>query len=76
MIHGLKDSTYKTGNYRVLEVDQDCVRLSKFIETKLDCQYEDGKAFYEVTEKDSEEDLLYCKKILRPQTNEVFSYQE
>ena len=65
---------YKTGNYRVLEVDQDCVRLSKFIEVKLDCQYEDGKAFYEVTEDDSEENLLYCKKILRPQTNEVFSY--
>ena len=64
---------YKTGNYRVLEVDQDCVRLSNFIEAKLNCQYEDGKAFYEVTEDDSEENLLYCKKILRPQTNEVFS---
>ena len=67
---------YMTRNYRVLEVIQDCVQLSKFIETKLNCQYEDGKAFYEVTEKDSEEDLLYCKKILRPQINEVFSYQE
>ena len=66
---------YKTGNYRALEVDQDCVRLSKFIEAKLNCRYEDGKAFYEVTEDDSEEDLLYCKKILHPQTNEVFSYK-
>ena len=65
---------YWTGNYRVIDVDQDCVRMSKFIETKLKCQYEDGKAFYEVTENDSEEDLLYCKKILRPQTNKVFSY--
>ena len=65
---------YKSGNYRVLEIDQDCVQLSKFIETKLNCQYEDGKAFYEVTEDDLEEDLLYCKRILRPQTNEVFSY--
>ena len=65
---------YKTGNYKVLEVDQDCVRLSKFIEAKLKCQYEDGKAFYEVTEDDIDEDLLYCKKILRLQTNEVFSY--
>ena len=64
---------YKTGNYRVLEVGEDCVRLSEFIETKLNCHYEDGKAFYEVTESDSEEDLLYCKKILRPQTNEVIS---
>ena len=65
---------YRTGNYRVLEVGEDDVRMSKFIETKLNGQYEDGKAFYEVTENDPEEDLLYCKKILRPQTNEVFSY--
>jgi hypothetical protein len=55
------------------------VRLSKFIETKLNCHYEDGKAFYEGTpvedkeeiEEDldapeREEDLLYYKKILRP----------
>ena len=61
----------------------DYVRLSTFIETKLKCQYEDGKAFYEVTEneeatKDSkgdktekEEDFLYCKKILHPKKNEV-----
>ena len=66
-----QDSRYKSGNYRVLDVDQDCVRMSKFIENKLNCQYKDGNAFYEVTEK--EEDLLYCKKILRPQTKEVFS---
>ena len=62
---------YKTGSYRVLDVDQDCMRLSKFIETKLNCQYEDGKAFYEVTEDDLEEDLLYCKKILRPEVDKV-----
>ena len=64
-----QDSRYKTGNYRILDVDQDCVRMSKFIEKNLNCQYEDGKAFYEVTE--NEEDLLYCKKVLRPQTKEV-----
>ena len=62
---------YKTGSYRVLDVDQDCVRLSKFIETRLNCQYEDRKAFYEVTEDDLEEDLLYCKKILRPEVDKV-----
>ena len=56
---------YRTGNYTVLDVDQDCVRLSKFIETKLNFKYEEGKAFYEVIE--NEEDLLYCKKILRPE---------
>ena len=67
-----QDSMYRSGNYEVLYVDQDCVRLSKFIETKLNCQFEDGKAFYEVT--DNEEDLLYCKKMLRPQRKEVFSY--
>ena len=67
-----QDSMYRTGNYTVLDVDVDCVRMSKFIETRLNCQHEDGKAFYEVTE--NEEDLLYCKKILRPQTNQVFSY--
>ena len=56
------------GKYSVLEVDKDCVRMSKFIETKLSCQYEDRKAFYEAGK---EEDLLYCKKILRPQKKEV-----
>ena len=47
--------------------------MSKFIEQKLNCQYEDGKAFYEVME--NEEDLLYCRKVLRPQTKEVYSVQ-
>ena len=65
----LQDSRYRTGNFIVLDVDQDCVRMSKFIETKLNCKFEDGQAFYEVTE--NEEDLLYYKKILRPQTNKV-----
>lgn len=44
--------------------------MSKFIESKLSCQFEDGKAFYEAT--GNEEDLLYCKKMLRPQIKEVF----
>ena len=60
------------------------MRLSKFIETKLNCQYEDGKAFYEVVKNEAatnlkqdaaietEEDLFYCKKILQPKKNEVF----
>ena len=65
----LQDSIYRTGIYTVLDVDQDRVRMSKFIETKLNCKFEDGKAFYETTE--NEEDLLYYKKILRPQTHEV-----
>ena len=40
---------------------------------KLNCQYEDGKAFYEVTEKEeaTEGDLLYYKKVLRPKKEEV-----
>ena len=67
----LQDSMYQTGNYSVLEVEQDCVRMSKFIETKLNCKFEDGKAFYEMTE--NEEDLLYYKKSLRPKKDEVFS---
>ena len=78
-----QDSNYQTGKYTILDVDVDCVRLSKFIETKLNCRYEDGKAFYEVTEDkfedheetDAEEDLLYCRKILRPKKNEVFVRQ-
>ena len=66
-----QDSRYLKGIYSLLEVDQDhnTVRMSKFIENELNCQFEDEKAFYEITE--SEEDLLYCKKILRPQTREV-----
>ena len=67
-----QDSMYQYGRYTVLEVDRNNVRMSKFIETKLKCQFEDGKAFYEVTE--DEEDLLYYKKILRPQTKEVYSH--
>lgn len=63
-----QDSKYIKGKYRVLEVDKDRVRMSKFIETKLKCQFEDWKAFYEA---ESEEDLLYCKKILRPIKEEV-----
>ena len=66
-----QDSKYQTGNFTVLDVDLDCVRLSKFIERKINCQYEDGKAFYEVTE--NEEDLLYYKKILRSPRHKVCS---
>ena len=82
-----QDSNYQTGKYTILDVNDDCVRLSKFIETKLTgCQYEDGKAFYEVMENEAatkqeesdaieiEENLFYCKKILRPIKNEVYIY--
>ena len=65
-----QDSRYRYGKYSVVEVEEDCVRMSKFIETKLECQYEDGKAFYEA-KKEASEDLLYCKKILYPQKEEV-----
>ena len=71
----MQDSVYKTGNYSVLDVDEDCVRLSEFIEAKLNRKYKDGNAFYEVTEDDPEENLLYCKKILRPEVDKViYSY--
>jgi hypothetical protein len=70
-----QDSNYQTGKYTVLDVDVDNMRLSKFIETKLNCKYEDEKAFFDVTENEGaakiEVDLLYCKKILRPKKNEV-----
>ena len=63
-----QDPRYINGKYAVLEVDKDNVRMSKFIKTKLNCQFEDRKAFYEA---EKEEDLLYCKKILRPKKEEV-----
>ncbi len=72
-----QDPNYQKGKFSVLhvDVDDDCMRLSKFVETKLNCQYEDGKAFYEVRENEEstekEEDLLYYKKILCPKENEV-----
>ena len=43
--------------------------MSKFIEAKLNCQFEDGKAFYEAT--GSEEDFLYFRKILHPEKEKV-----
>ena len=52
------------GTYTVLEVDQDRVRMSTFIETKLNCKFEDRKAFYEA---ETTEDLLYYRKILCPE---------
>ena len=63
-MYAMQDSNHINGNYTVLEVDKDCVRMSTFIEAKLKCKYEDGKAFYEAGK---EEDLLYYRKILRPQ---------
>ena len=66
-----QDLQYINGKYCLLEVDEDCVRMSTFIETKLKCQYEDEKAFYEA---EKEEDLLYYKKILHPKKMEVNFY--
>ena len=63
-----QDSRYISGKYAVIEVDEDCVRLSKFIETKLNRKYEDGRAFYEAVK---EEDLLYYRKIICPKKEEV-----
>ena len=63
----MQNSKYRNGKYTLLIVDDiddgDCMRLSTFIEKRLGYQYEDGKAFYEMSEM---EDLLYCKKVLRP----------
>jgi hypothetical protein len=53
----------------VVEVGEDNVRMSKFIEAKLNCRFEDGRAFYEATE--NEEDFLHYKKILRPEEEKV-----
>jgi hypothetical protein len=53
MVNDLRqDSRYRNGTYSVLKVDDDNVRLSKFIETKLGCPYEDGKAFYEAEKEE------------------------
>ena len=60
------------GKYAVVEVDKDNVRMSKFIKEKLNCQFEDGRAFYEATE--NEEDFLYYKKILRAEEEKVISH--
>ena len=65
-----QDPRYKKGKYAVVIVDEDNVRMSKFIEAKLHRPFEDGKAFYEATSK-NEEDFLYYKKILRPEQKKV-----
>ena len=62
--HAWQDSRYVHARYDVINVYQDRVRMSEFVKKKLhNAQYEDGKAFYMSTR--GEEDLLYCKKILR-----------
>ena len=62
--HAWQDSRYVKARYDIISVDQDKVRMSEFVQKKLesDTKYEDGKAFY--TSSLDEEDLLYCKKIL------------
>ena len=66
----LQDPRYMKGKYEVVQVDEDNVRMSKFIEEKLNCQFEDGRAFYEANE--NEEDFLHYRKILRPDKGEVY----
>ena len=61
------------GNYTVLDVDEDNVKMSTFIEAKLNCKYEDDKAFYEAGK---EEDLLHYRKILRPQKKRLILYRD
>ena len=51
-----------------MEVDEDNVQMSKFIEGKFNCQFEDGKTFYEATE--NEENFLCYRKMLRPDIRE------
>ena len=63
-----QDPRYRKGKYAVVEVDEDNVRMSKFIERKLNCQFEDSKAVYEAKKV---EDLQYYKKILCPENEEV-----
>ena len=48
----------------MLKVDDssDNVRMSEFIKKKLHIRFENGKAFYEFTQNDSE-DLLYYKEV-------------
>jgi hypothetical protein len=71
MFHTWQDLGYINTRYDIFSIDQDGVRMSKFIEKKLDNdrRYEDGRAFYMSTL--DEEDLLYCKKILRPPKEQV-----
>ena len=56
-----QDPKYYKGIFRVLEVDEDNVRMSEFIRRKPDC-FEKGKVFYEFSEK---EDLMCCRKTIR-----------
>ena len=49
--------------FQVLKVDEENVRMSKFVRNKLG-SFEKGKAFFELTEK---EDLPFCRKAMREQ---------
>ena len=46
----------------MLQVDEDNVQMAKFIERKLEVEFENGKAFYEFTQA---EDLLYYRDVVR-----------
>ena len=53
----------------MLEVDEDNVQMSKFIEKTLGSRtFENGRAFYEFTD---EEDLIYYKEVVKEQRNKV-----
>ena len=49
------------GIFRVLDVDEDNVRMSKFVRRNLGL-FEKGKVFYEFNKK---EDLICCRKTIR-----------
>lgn len=53
--------------FTLLEVDEDNIRLSVFVKSKLGCNsFENGRAFYEFNQ---EEDLLYYKEVVLLPTN-------
>ena len=64
-----KRHSEKKESFHVLEVDEDNVQMSKFIEKKLGSRtFENGRAFYEFTD---EENLIYYKEIVTEQRNKV-----
>ena len=51
------------GEFYVVNVDEDNVQMSDFIEKALNVEFENGKAFYELTQM--EEDMLSYKEVVR-----------
>ena len=51
-----------TGQFYVLKVNEDYVQMSDFVKKNLGVKFENGKAFYELTQ---EEDLLFYKEVVQ-----------